>query len=107
MSYSPLASEARALLEAAIYVTGSPLNCCIFSDRKILIDCLYGPKRCWPWDCYGTLGCLSIIISSHPSISFHFIPRRFNSQADWVAKLARLGTLPPIWWNLIPTSNYV
>ncbi|CAN1826777.1 hypothetical protein LINPERHAP1_LOCUS31697 [Linum perenne] len=107
MSSSPLASEARALLEAAIYATGSPLNCCIFSDCKTLIDCLRGSTSNWPWECYGSLGCLSRIISTHPSISFHFIRRRFNSQADWVAKMTRLGTLPPRWWDSVPVSNYV
>ncbi|CAN1840928.1 hypothetical protein LINPERHAP1_LOCUS36281 [Linum perenne] len=107
MSTSLIASEARAILEAAIYATRSPRDCCILSDCKTLIDCLYEPESCWPWDCYGTIGCISRIIQSHPSISFHFIRRRFNSQADWVAKLARLGTLPSLWWNVIPASNYV
>ncbi|CAN1830600.1 hypothetical protein LINPERHAP1_LOCUS32912 [Linum perenne] len=92
MSTSPIASEARAILEAVIYATTSPLNCCILSDCKTLIDCLFEPERCWPWDCYGTLGCISRIIKSHPSISFLFIRRRLNSQADWVAKQSRLGT---------------
>ncbi|CAN1186708.1 hypothetical protein LINPERPRIM_LOCUS10989 [Linum perenne] len=95
MSSSPIATEARALLEVALYATSTPLNYNIFSDYKILIDCLAGPKRCWPWDYYGILGNISRIMRSHPSIYFHFIRRRFNYQADWVAKLTRLGNLPP------------
>ncbi|CAN1163910.1 hypothetical protein LINPERHAP2_LOCUS25268, partial [Linum perenne] len=107
LSSSPIAFEARALLEVALYATRSPLNCCIFSDCKTLVDCLYGPESSWSWDCYGTLRCLSRIIRSHPSISFRFIHRRFNSQADWVANLARRGTLQPFWGNEVPASTIV
>ncbi|CAN1749862.1 hypothetical protein LINPERHAP1_LOCUS3855 [Linum perenne] len=107
MSTSPIATEVRALLETANYATSSPLNCCIFSDCKTIIDCFHGPESRWPWECFGTLGCVSRIIRSNPFISFCFIRRRFNSQANWVAKLARLGTLPPHWWNAAPASTFV
>ncbi|CAN1836487.1 Putative ribonuclease H protein At1g65750 [Linum perenne] len=101
-SASPIASEARALLEATKYAKSSPLQCVIFSDCKTLVDSIKGPERLWPWDCYGTLGYISRIRRSCPFISFQFIRRRLNSQADWVAKHTRQGTLPPDWVDTIP-----
>ncbi|CAN1755655.1 hypothetical protein LINPERHAP1_LOCUS5811, partial [Linum perenne] len=107
LSASPIASEARAILEATRYVASSPLNCVVMSDCKTLIDCLSGLKSLWPWECFGTLGSISSLLSSSPTISFQFIPTRSNIQADWVAKHARLEFLPRNWLGLVPPSTIV
>ncbi|CAN1308550.1 F-box/kelch-repeat protein At3g06240, partial [Linum perenne] len=96
LSASPIASEARAILEATRYAASSLLSCVILSDCKTLIYCLRGPKGLWSRECFGTLGSISSLLSSSPTTS--------NYQADWVAKHARLGTLPCNWLGLVPLS---
>ncbi|CAN1820623.1 hypothetical protein LINPERHAP1_LOCUS29184 [Linum perenne] len=104
LSASPIATEARALLEATMFAASSPLNCVILSDCLTLINCIRGPESRWPWDCYGTLGSIISISRSCPRSSFKFIRMNLNSQADWVAKQARQGTLPPKWVEMAPIS---
>ncbi|CAN1848549.1 hypothetical protein LINPERHAP1_LOCUS38977 [Linum perenne] len=107
MRASPIASEARAILEASSYAASSPLNCIILSDCKTLVDSLHGPDRLWPWECFGTLGCISSILKTNSSISLKFINIRFNAQADWVAKHTRMGNLPAHWLGCIPLPSLV
>ncbi|CAN1764786.1 hypothetical protein LINPERHAP1_LOCUS9412 [Linum perenne] len=107
-STSPIASEAHALLEATLYAASSPIPCVIHSDCLSLINCIRGPQHRWPWECYGTLGHLTKVLHTCSHVSFKFIRRNLNTLADWVAKQARQGTLPPDWmengpsfWNVI------
>ncbi|CAN1227539.1 Putative ribonuclease H protein At1g65750 [Linum grandiflorum] len=94
---SAIVAEAYAIKEATIVANQTPGPCRIFSDCKLLIDAISGPKHRWPWRCYALLGSIKELCSNAPHISFHFTPRVCNSRADSIAKSARLGTLLPGW----------
>ncbi|CAN1813256.1 hypothetical protein LINPERHAP1_LOCUS26825, partial [Linum perenne] len=94
---SPIVSEAKALLEAAIYASQYTPNCTIFSDCLTIVASIKTQKIKWPWECYGLLGRITDILASSPSISVRFIPRKDNLLADWVAREARQNRLPSDW----------
>ncbi|CAN1820160.1 hypothetical protein LINPERHAP1_LOCUS28987 [Linum perenne] len=103
-SASPIASEARALLEAYLYAASSPLHLVIHSDCLNILNCIRGPESRWPWECYGTLGAISRVLRICPHVSFKFIRRNLNYLADWVANQTRQWTLPLDWVELGPSS---
>ncbi|CAN0862438.1 hypothetical protein LINGRAHAP2_LOCUS8463, partial [Linum grandiflorum] len=81
---SPIAAEARYVLEATIYATQSLTPFVIHSD------------------------CISAVISSIlsvscycPWITFMFTQRRNNREAEWVAKSTHLLSLPDNWLEVI------
>ncbi|CAN1181562.1 hypothetical protein LINPERHAP2_LOCUS35466 [Linum perenne] len=99
-SASPIASEARAILEATLFAASSPLHCVIHSDCLNVLNHIRGPKSRWPWECYGTLGAISRVLRTCPHVTFKFIRRNLNCLADWVANQTRQGTLPPNWVDI-------
>ncbi|CAN1794536.1 hypothetical protein LINPERHAP1_LOCUS20329 [Linum perenne] len=94
---SPIVSEARALLEAVTFAALSGARCIIFSDCLTLVASIKALKCKWPWECYGLLGRITDILSSSPSTTVRFIPRKENVLADWVAREARQNRLQPDW----------
>ncbi|CAN1786981.1 hypothetical protein LINPERHAP1_LOCUS17450 [Linum perenne] len=103
-SASPIASEARAILEAALFAASSPIHCVIHSDCLRIINSIRGPVNRWPWECYGTLGSITRVLRSCPHVTLKFIRRNLNFHADWVANQTRRGTLPPDWVELGPPN---
>ncbi|CAN1762004.1 hypothetical protein LINPERHAP1_LOCUS8157 [Linum perenne] len=102
---SPIVAEARALLEAVTFASTSVSRCDIFSDCITLVTNIKTQKHKWPWECYGLLGGIVEILHSHPSIEVHFIPRKDNDFADWVARSARQNCLPQDWLDCIVHST--
>ncbi|CAN1761143.1 hypothetical protein LINPERHAP1_LOCUS32523 [Linum perenne] len=99
---SPMAAEARALLEAVSMVNRTPVPCTIYSDCLNLVNCLIGQIKSGPWECFGLLARISTILTDSPNIQVCFTPRKHNKIADWVARSARDSILPPNWLLNIP-----
>ncbi|CAN1137646.1 hypothetical protein LINPERHAP2_LOCUS10198 [Linum perenne] len=100
-----MVSEARALLEAVSFASRVQSPCTVFSDCLLLVASLKAQISKWPWDCYGLLGAITDILSTSPSISVRFTPRKENKFADWVARSARQNRLPPDWLHWVWASR--
>ncbi|CAN1811453.1 hypothetical protein LINPERHAP1_LOCUS26224 [Linum perenne] len=100
-----MVAEARALLEAVSFASSSQSRCTIYSDCLLLVASIKAHKSKWPWDCFGLMGSITDILSSDPSISVRFTPRKENRYADWVARNARQNRLPRDWLQLIMFSH--
>ncbi|CAN1725718.1 hypothetical protein LINPERHAP1_LOCUS210 [Linum perenne] len=98
---SPIALEARALLEAVSFAGSTPAHCIVFSDCLTLVNCLQRPPSFWPWECYGVLACIQSLLRSSPSTIVRFTPRKYNKMADWVARTTRTSCLPPNWLSYL------
>ncbi|CAN1826215.1 hypothetical protein LINPERHAP1_LOCUS31449, partial [Linum perenne] len=94
---SPIVAEATTLLEAVTYASNAHSRCSIFTDCLTIVKSLKTHKHRWPWECYGLLGSITNIIDTSPSISINFIQRNRNKFADWVARSARMNSLPQDW----------
>ncbi|CAN1844822.1 hypothetical protein LINPERHAP1_LOCUS37605 [Linum perenne] len=92
-----LVAEAKAIYEAAHLAESSDQVTTIFSDCLNLVNAIRGPKSRWPWECFGLLGEITIILQSRPNIQLSFISRRLNARADLVARNVRSGSLLPNW----------
>ncbi|CAN1759680.1 hypothetical protein LINPERHAP1_LOCUS7234 [Linum perenne] len=98
---SPMVSEAHAILQASRLAMTLPTQVTIYSDCLCMINAVHAPKHQWPWECYGLLGNISAIKIVHPNIKFKFISRNRNKRANWLARKARLGTIPRDWMNIV------
>ncbi|CAN1268803.1 hypothetical protein LINPERPRIM_LOCUS13330 [Linum perenne] len=94
---SPIVSEAAALHEAAKLTKDYPGTIKILSDCLQIVNAINGSRHRWPWKCYGHLGGVDAILKDRPDIEICYIPRRFNSKADWIARSAQSRNLPRDW----------
>ncbi|CAN1775906.1 hypothetical protein LINPERHAP1_LOCUS13480 [Linum perenne] len=94
---SPIVSEARAILEAVKFASTSQSICTIFTDSLVISTSIKKEKHQWPWEYFGLIGNIVDLLSTFPTISVHFIPRKENAYADWIARSARQDRLPQGW----------
>ncbi|CAI0429846.1 unnamed protein product [Linum tenue] len=98
---SPIEAEAHALLEACSLAKLDSSSTIIFSNCKSLVDALSGEPSSWPWRCFAHLSSIVHILREANWISIKFVNRQHNKNADWVARNARLNTLPPNWTTIL------
>ncbi|CAL1402981.1 unnamed protein product [Linum trigynum] len=93
----PIQAEAFAFLGAVVLAAQVSCPTCIKSDCQRLIVALIQDPCDWPWQCRATVARIVSLLQGAPWIKLSFVPRRFNSLADWVARNARLDLLPQDW----------